>query len=505
MKKIIPFILIGTMLSPTAFAAELNVDNVNNASIDNSVIENNVNNNIVDNKESLRIKNALGQSIVGAAIGNNYSSDDIANFLEKDGKQEEAKSIRAMDVDSSTGMTDKWITSMLEKANGQFGGFDTSQFVTFDTDSSNLLNAKYKLTLSNLAENGWGKIPTGGVFENANGFQGYTITADSGASNAAELFGKEYSEILDSMNNGTFMQSLDSLKQDMDVNKAKENVGFNAMQTQGVNLMGSLNNMDAMSNMINVFGQESNKEKSSFSGSGLYNAAASGIKSVDVQKGFDAFNSTPTAISASFVSSQLDALKGGVDAGAVGNFNSLKGSLSSMASSTKALNGVAGRDANGMADVTGAAKLNFDNAVTNLGNAINLDSYKNVVARSAKIAENPAGILAHSFNSSVFGNIADLFMPGGREFVGGALSDMDPEGTAAYFREAQNLSSGKEVNTDFSPTNYGSTDALGSVDKKFGVTDLTSGNAKDLANSAKKMIQWAVPSSSFNAFQNFIP
>lgn len=278
--------------------------------------------------------NTMDTVLTGAVLTNPLSSNEMADKLTTQGDTDLAGQIKSLNISGyTTGATDSWLTGVLKAGNG-WQNMDLSQFMVFDTDASAVITEKYKLAASDLAKAGWGSVPTTGAYENANGFQGYSITGEV-ASNAASLFTKEYSDVYKSVKNGTFMVDLDE----------------------------NMNNWSEMNKMVDSFTGMLNLEQDKFLNGTMFNAASKGLSSIKANT--NVLSNTPSIMAASEMSSKVSQLGVGVDNKSATKYNSNLNDLVIKATQGAAFNNTG--------SIESAASARFNNAV---GWAKNVDGYQ---------------------------------------------------------------------------------------------------------------------------------
>lgn len=170
-----------------------------------------------------------------------------------------------------------WLKESIQKMD--FSGFDTSAFSVISTDTESGIVDMFTKAAKEMTENGWGKIPTDGVFSSANGFSGYKLTKDM-TSTAAELFQSTFSNVYNAMKDGSFMGDLSTYDKSSEVNNK---IDLEAFKQEGQAKMKNLGDMTEMTNMVNMFSGTIDSEMSEFSGDDLFASAIKGIRSVDIE------------------------------------------------------------------------------------------------------------------------------------------------------------------------------------------------------------------------------
>ena len=185
-------------------------------------------------------------------------------------------------TNTSQNSTDAWLKNAIQ--NMDFGGFDMSAFSFISTGDNSNVVSMYTDAAKDMANNGWGKIPTDGVFSSANGFKGYSLTMADGPSTAMELFQSTFSGIYDAMKDGSLMGDLGEYDKSKSVS---DNTNIENMRKNAEQSMKTLGDMTEMTNMINSFTGTLNTELSKFSNNDLFKSAKNGLNSIDIQSEID--------------------------------------------------------------------------------------------------------------------------------------------------------------------------------------------------------------------------
>lgn len=171
--------------------------------------------------------------------------------------------------------TDSWLKDSIQKLD--FSGFDTSAFSVISTGTDNDIVSMYEAAVKDMADNGWGKIPTDG-FSSAEGFKGYKLTMDNGNSTAMDLFQSTFSNVYNAMKDGSFMADLSIYDKGKVVNGEAD---MENIKKEGNEKLKTVGDMTEMTGMVNEFSKAVNKEMSQFTGDPLFNSAKKGLDFVN--------------------------------------------------------------------------------------------------------------------------------------------------------------------------------------------------------------------------------
>ena len=340
-KKLVAGIIVGTALfTPmTTFASEIKVSGTELKSELNTDLNTELSTDLnSDLNADLKPKTEKQIEEVNISGGSAKTLNTMITAAMLGNNNAEVDGIDTVEGEVTGGFTDKWLLAITSQVDG-FGGIDTSEFKTFAT-SNNLANNLYNINAAKMLESGWGRVPSDGLFSNANGFEGYKI---SGATNitAQDLFATEFKDVYSSFKNGTFNSDMPGLKE-----------------------------------MTKSFNDSFSKEMSNFASSDIYKTAKSLINSVDINQKMKEFSNTPNMMSAASLAGVVNSNQSLVDSKAASIFAQNQANVASRAVMPLAQY----QNADGSVDVMSLARNQYDQVRGALKTNVGWDSVEQSIA-----------------------------------------------------------------------------------------------------------------------------